>query len=112
MLEAAQRVKNREPIIRRYPNARKSPDIPADARFVMSLSGGEMVLITVGDCERLMVVSSLVSTQKRIHLVSASDARRSSQKKDIGVTPNSLIAKYAARKVTVDPLGRIRWAND
>lgn len=84
----------------------------SDARFLYSLSTGDMVLISDGQRKRLMVVSSLVSTQKRIHLVDANDARKASRKKDLGLTPTSLVEKYHARKVTVDPLGRIRWAND
>jgi len=105
-LDATRRLGAKEPVI-----VRTHPD-KKDAEFVMSLSPGELVLIKEDGRERLMAVSTLVSTQKRIHLVDARDARRSSDKKDKGLTPNSLITKYHARKVTVDPLGRIRWAND
>lgn len=102
MLEAAKRKKRREPIVQRH-----HPDYP-NAKFLMSLSPGDSVLVSEGDIDRLMIVSTLVSTQQRIHLVDARDARRSSDKKDVGKTPNS----FNGRKVTVDPLGRIRWAND
>lgn len=102
MLEAAQRLQNRQPLVRRQHSQRP------DARFIMSLSPGDMVLAELDGREILMVVSTLVSTQKRIHVVPACDARRSSERADRGLTPNSL----KARKVTVDPLGRIRWAND
>ena len=99
-------IRDRESLVRRYYAQHR------DARFLMSLCPGDVVLVEENGEERLMVVSTLVSTQKRIHLVDACDARRSSEKKDIGLTPNSLIGKYKARKVTVDPLGRVRWAND
>lgn len=107
-LEASRRIRRdvRESLVRRQHSKRP------EARFLMSLSPGDSVLAEIDGTERLMIVSTLVSTQKRIHLVDSRDARRSGAKKDLGTTPNSLIAKYKARKVTVDLLGRIRWAND
>lgn len=106
LLEASRRLNNREPIVCR------SHSRHTDARFLMSLCKGDMVLAETDGHERLMVVRKFGSTQNRIHLVDATDARRSSAKKDIALSPNSLIGSYKARKVTVDPLGRIRWAND
>ena len=103
-LAAARRVSQREELV-----VRSHPSDPK-ADFVMSLSTGDMVTAEVDGRQRLMLVSSLVSTQKRVHLVDANDARR--QRKDVGMTPNSLMVKAQVRKVTVDPLGRIRWAND
>jgi hypothetical protein len=105
-LEASRRLRDREPLVRRHHSKRP------EARFVMSLCSGDLVLADFDGQERVMVVSTLVSTQKRVHFVDARDARRSSDKKNIGLSPNSLIEKYNVRKVTVDPLGRIRWAND
>lgn len=104
-LEAHSRLRRREPLVCR------SHSTQANARFLMSLSIGDMVLAEFDGKPRLMVVSKLVATQKRVHLVAAQDARRSAQKHDIGITPNSLIEKYRVRKVTVDPLGRIQWAD-
>jgi CRISPR-associated endonuclease Csn1 len=105
-LEAHRRLKQREAIVQRT-----HPLYP-DASFLMSLCVGDSVLVRIDEEDVLMVVSTLVSTQKRIHLVDARDARRSAKKKDIGLSPSSLIQKYHARKVTVDPLGWLRWAND
>ncbi len=105
-LEAAQRLASHDEIVQR-----QHPTIE-EAEFLFSLSTGDHVLIRVDGSEKLMVVSTVVSTQQRVHLVSACDARRSSSKKDIGCTLKSLLEKYQARKVTVDLLGNIRWAND
>lgn len=105
-LEAAHRQINQECVIRRA-----HPDCD-DARFLFSLCTGDLVLAIVEGSPKLMKVSTMVSTQKRIHLVDARDARRSSERTDIGLTPNTFLKKHQARKVLVDPLGRIRWAND
>ena len=102
LLEATQRLRARQPIVQRT-----WPEHP-DARFVMSLCPGDMLLPRWDSSERLLLVSTLVSTQERIHIVDARDARPSSKRCDVGKTPNSL----QAIKVTVDPIGRIRRAGD
>lgn len=104
-LEAARRLKTREPVIQRVHPTRPN------ARFVMSICPGDMLLIPDDQGQdQLVVVSTLVAgeDQKRIHAVPAVDARKSSKR------PNPSIGSKLvnARKVTVDPLGRIRWAND
>jgi hypothetical protein len=105
-LEAARRQLNNESLIRRiHPNQ-------SDAKFRFSICTGDLVLANVNGESKLMKVSTMVSTQKRIHLVDVNDARRSSQQPDIGLTPTTFLEKYGARKVVVDPLGRIRWANN
>lgn len=103
MLEAKRRVSHREPIIQRA-----HPDLPA-ATFLMSLSQNEMVLLHHNGQEILARFETAASTSKqmwfRIHHVGG----RSSDK-------TGLISKrpstFDGRKVTVDPIGRIRWAND
>lgn len=102
MLEATQRIKRKEPIIQRV-----HPDRP-DAKFVMSLSSRELVLANVKGEEKLLQFKTAASTQGQIYLVEHTDARRSSDQKKHVFSANTL----DARKVTVDPLGRIRWAND
>jgi hypothetical protein len=102
MLEAIDRIHRRVPVV-----IQTHPEYP-HARFIMSVCPGDMLLAEFDGRERLVVVSTLVSTQKRIHLVDANDSRRAGDKKDVGKTPNSLVA----RKVIVTPLGEIRWAND
>lgn len=102
MLEAKNRLKRREPVIQRT-----HPTKP-EARFVMSLSSRELVLANWKDGERLLVYKTAASTQGQIYFADHLDARRSSEQAKFVATANSL----DARKVTVDPLGRIRWAND
>jgi CRISPR-associated endonuclease Csn1 len=102
MLEAMNRLKRKEDVIQR-----SHPTKP-DARFVMSLSSRELVLANWKDGERLLVFKTAASTQGQIYFAEHLDARRSSDQAKFVATANSL----DARKVTVDPLGRIRWAND
>ena len=102
MLEATNRIKCREPVIKRT-----HPDRP-DARFVMSLSRGEMVLANWKGQEILLTFKTAASTQGQIYFAEHADARRSSEQKKFVANASTL----DARKVTVDPLGRVRWAND
>jgi CRISPR-associated endonuclease Csn1 len=102
MLEAMNRLKRKEDVIQR-----SHPTKP-DAKFVMSLSSRELVLANWKDGERLLVFKTAASTQGQIYFAEHLDARRSSDQAKFVATANSL----DARKVTVDPLGRIRWAND
>jgi hypothetical protein len=104
MLDAIERIKRREAIIQRT-----HPDRP-DARLIMSLSRGEIVQDVKGKGTGLFVFSTAASTQGQIYFFPLADARRASQKASFAVKANSM--SRDARKVTVDPLGRIRWAND
>jgi len=103
-VEAARRLRDHEPVVRRAHPTR------SDARFVMSLCPGDTVLLEEDGGRQLLVVTTLVAgeEQKRIHAIPATDARRSADR------PNPSIGGKLLnlRKVTVDPLGRIRWAND
>lgn len=86
--------------------ARTHPDYP-EAKFVMSLSWGEMVWALHKGEEKLLVFRTYISTRRLLRFVEHTDARKSSECLiQIGVS------SFNARKVTVDPLGRIRWAND
>jgi len=107
LLKAARRRKRKEPIIQRTPSP-DHPTIPPDAQFVMSLSKGEMVLADWNGTEKLLVFKTAASTQGQIYFAEHTDARRSSQQAKYVANANTL----RARKVTVTPLGRIRWAND
>lgn len=84
-----------------------------DARFLFSLCRGEMVLAEVNGKEELLVYNTSASTQGQIYFYHHADARPKSHKdkarerKKIVFTANTL----KARKVTVDYLGRIRWAD-
>lgn len=103
MLEAIQRIQQKRTIISRVHPSRQN------ARFVMSLSAGEAVIGVKGGSQ-LMIFSTAASTQGQVYFNVHSDARRSSNRQKFVVTANSM--DRDARKVTVDPLGRIRWAND
>lgn len=102
MLEATKRLKRGEPIIRRTHPER------ADARFVMSLAGREMVLARCGGKEEILTFKTAASTTQQMWFAAHTDARKSSDYKKYTFKPSTL----DARKVTVDPLGRVRWAND
>lgn len=102
MLEAMQRLKRHEPVVQRT-----HPEYPG-ARFVMSLSSRELVLGTVDGVERLLAFKTAASTQGQLYFSDQYDGRRSGDQSKHVFTANSL----KARKVTVDPLGRVRWAND
>lgn len=102
MLEATKRLNEGTPIIdRRHPHR-------DDATFVMSLSSRELVLAEIGGVERLLVFKTAASTSGQMWFSEHTDSRRSSQQKVFSFQAGTL----KARKVTVDPLGRIRWAND
>lgn len=103
MLEAINRIKQKQPII-----CRVHPKKP-DARFIMSLSRGEIVLAPKPNTGP-MIVNTSVSTEGKILFCDSNDARPSSEKRKFSVAVNSMSGD--ARKVTVDPLGRVRWAND
>ena len=101
------RIAREFPVIQRTPPV-DHPTITAEARFLMSLSRGEMVLADWKGEEKLLVFRTAASTQGQIYFVEHTDARKSSEHKKFVAKANTL----NARKVTVDPLGRIRWAND
>lgn len=108
MLEAMNRVKRREPIIQRTPPA-NHPTIPADVMFLFSLSRGEMVLADVDGHAQLLTLRTAISTNHRLIFVLHNDARKSDKIQKIAYFPRDYTQ---LRKVTVDPLGRVRWAND
>lgn len=106
MLEARRRIHLGQPIVQRV-----HPQRP-DARFVLSLSPGELVLGTIGESAsmRVWLLKTSVATEQKLTFASATDARKSRDYQQFRCTINTLGADV--RKVTVDPLGRIRWAND
>ncbi len=95
------------PVIDRRPPP-NHPNVPADARFVMSLSRGEMVLVESDSEQQLLKYATAASTSQQMWFVEHTDARKKKDQKTHSFSPNTL----DARKVTVDLLGRIRWAND
>ena len=105
--KATSEIERKHPLIAKTPPA-DHKTIPPDAEFIMSLSGREMVLAEWKGQQKLLIFKTAASTQGQIYFAEHTDARRSSEQAKFVATANSLIA----RKVTVDPLGRIRWAND
>jgi len=103
MLDAQERVRERQPVIRRLHPSRPQ------ARFIMSLSGGEMLLLESGGRHELYRFETAASTSQQMWFRHHTFAGKSSDKRgQISKMP----ATFQARKVTVDPLGRVRWAND
>lgn len=102
MLEAINRLQLRQPIIQRVHPRRPT------ARFVMSISRGEMFLASFKGVERLVCFRTGASTQGQLYFVEHTDSRPGKEVVKYVATANSL----NARKVTIDLLGRMRWAND
>jgi CRISPR-associated endonuclease Csn1 len=107
MLEASQRAKSGAPIIQRQVPP-TSDSIPSRAAFVMSLAQREAVLVEDGDSWDLLIFRTAASTQGQMYFSHHSDARSSNDYKKIVYRANTL----KGRKVSVDLLGRIRFAGD
>ncbi len=103
LMEATQRLKRKEAVIQR-----KHPSRP-DARFVMSLSSRELVYQMNDDKpDRILVFKTAASTSGQFWFSEQYDARRSTEQRVVSTSASTL----SGRKITVDPLGRVRWAND
>lgn len=102
MMEAYERAGRGEPLVRR-----NHPSNPK-AKFLYSLSWGEMVKAVIRGRAGLYVFKTAASTQGQIYFVSHTDARPSGKADKFAVKANTLHGE----KVTIDPLGRIRTAND
>jgi CRISPR-associated endonuclease Csn1 len=104
-LEATMRLRDKKTVIQR--------EHPKDenARFLFSLSNGEAVWTKFEGEGSLYCYRKGTSTVKRLTFVNHRDARRSKEVKMYHIMPGTF-QKYEFRKVTIDPIGRIRWAND
>jgi CRISPR-associated endonuclease Csn1 len=105
MLQAARRAAKDETIINRA-----HPDKP-EAKFMMSLSKGEIVCMRLGGKDSILQFDTAASTSKQMWFIDPTDARPSAQRKRYSFMPGTFAATNP-RKITIDPLGRIRWAND
>lgn len=106
MWDAAKRARAGLPPVDRAP--------PNGRRFVMSLSINEMFEMVDGRGEIVLcVVRKMDQRSKRVYYKLHLDARPTEEinKDNLYLSPKGMVEK-SARKVTVDPLGRIRWAND
>ena len=99
LYSAARRLARREPVIRRH---REN-----GATFVMSLAPGDAVEFPGGKMKGLWVVSG-VWANGQIVMESATDAAHATTTRP---APGSLL-RDGARKVSIDPIGRIRKAGD
>ena len=100
LLEASRRLACKEPIVKRNHDD--------GAKFIMSLSSGDAVEICRGDKKEIRVAESIWANGMVV-TVDHNDAT--------GITrfrPNakSIIETLRARKLSIDPIGRIRLAND
>ena len=113
LFDAARRLARREPVVRR---ARED-----GAEFVMSLSPGDAVEFPEGDKRGIWIVQGAWANGQVV-LTRDRDARPSSKKEAarLGMdgsreeflpTVAGLFARQA-RKISIDPIGRIRKAND
>jgi CRISPR-associated endonuclease Csn1 len=103
MIDALARIKARSDVIQR-----RHPTEP-NARFLMSLSRGEMVLLEHDGRTDLYVFETAPSTTAQMYFRHHTFAGKSSDKRgQVSKKPNTL----KAEKVTVDPLGRLRRAHD
>lgn len=102
MLEAARRIREKLPVIQR-----KHPSF-ADARFIMTLSRGELVQGEFKGVARLVRFVTAASTQGQIYFADHTDARPSGAIEKFATMSNTL----KGRKVVVDLLGRLYPAND
>ncbi len=106
MWAAALRGRNGQPLVDRSDQN--------GARFIMSLAIGEVFQIDDGNSQRLLcIVRKIDQRSKRIDYKLHTDARSSGDinKDNLYLTADNM-RQLNARKVTVDPLGRIRRAND
>ncbi|HET6881541.1 MAG TPA: type II CRISPR RNA-guided endonuclease Cas9 [Pirellulales bacterium] len=103
MLEATNRLKRREPIIQRT-----HPERP-EAKFLMSLSSGEMVLLEHNGVEALYTFETARSTTWQMEFRLHTAGGTSSDKSGVATKYPST---FEGRKVTVTPLGQLRWASD
>jgi len=102
MLEAAKRLRGREPLYQRTHPTRLA------ATFLMTLAPGDSVLACFEDRERLMILRTAVSTEKKFSFVDHTDSRLDKEIKKYRASDNT----FRGRRVTVDVLGRIHNAND
>ena len=113
LFEASRRLAKREPVVRRERND--------GAQFIMSLSPGDVIEFQKGEEKGLWVVHGIASNG-RPTLAGINDARptsaKESEKRGMDGKRNDFEPRFGGfilrrpRKVSIDPIGRIRPAND
>ena len=99
LLEVSQRLARREPVVRR--------ERGDGTQFVMSLSSGDLLWLTKDSEEKLRVVTG-VNSNGQVVMVDHNDATRATR---FMPRPKTIVSN-GGRKVSVDPIGRVRPAND
>ena len=99
LLEVSRRLGRREPVVRR--------ERGDDAQFVMSLSPGDLLRINKDGETKPRVVSGVWSNGQVV-MTDHNDAAKATEFRPGAKT----IVSNAGRKISVDPIGRIRPAND
>ena len=99
LFEASRRLARREPVVRRFRDD--------GAVFVMSLSPGDAVEFPTGTMKGVWIVTGAWASGQ-IVLETAIDANHSTTTRPM---PGFLL-RDGAKKISVDPIGRIRKAND
>lgn len=108
--EAMQRLRNREPVVRRHHEK--------DKRFLFSLAGGDTIeMIDESQTRQLYLVRSVWQTPSgpRIECNLSSDARKKEAIKESKALKSprlSTLRKAGCRKVLVTPIGDVREAHD
>jgi CRISPR-associated endonuclease Csn1 len=101
LLEASRRLLSREPVVRR--------ERGDGSRFLMSLSPGDVVEFQQGEKQGLWAVRE-ISSEGRPTLACINDARPT---KDARFRPSiRSFVKRQPKKLSVDPIGHVRPAND
>ena len=98
LLEASRRLKTQEPIVRRDRD---------DAQFIMSLSKGDSVELRKGNENKIRIVK-IIAEKGQISVVDHDDATS----KETKYSPRIKTIVENGKKVSVDPIGRVRPAND
>jgi len=103
--EAMRRLRKGEPVIKR--------DHGEGKKFIFSLAINEGVLMKDDEGEERLWRVQKIGQNKQIFFIKNTDARRVIEipKEGRSRLPDTL-RKSEARKVLIDPLGNIRWAND
>ncbi|MCC7175043.1 MAG: type II CRISPR RNA-guided endonuclease Cas9 [Bryobacterales bacterium] len=104
--EAMERVRDKKPLVAR--------DHGPGAQFVCSIAKGDTLEVRMDGEPRLVIVRVLEGTTGKVALQGLNDARPFGTIDRKGLRPAVavLMTKLAARKVTVSPLGEVRYAND
>ena len=100
LFEASQRLARREPVVRR--------ECGDGTRFMMSLSIGDALVFSEEGDGEIWIVNKL-SANGQVYLCRHTDARNP---KKLWAPKATTFAKKGARKLSVDPVGRVRPAND